>query len=111
MIGRFSIYVLIKFEIRLRLKVIYSRLLALDGTFRTVATQTPESGRICFTPKQFRVCLGLNFVQVPLEQIRRSSEFLECEQLGLIQRVMVNILIKFTKFSPFVSLVLQQLND
>jgi hypothetical protein len=41
MIGRFSIYVLIKFEIRLRLKVIYSNLLALNGTFRTVATQTP----------------------------------------------------------------------
>jgi hypothetical protein len=43
MIGRFSIYVLIKFEIRLRLKVIYSNLLALNGTFRTVATQTPFS--------------------------------------------------------------------
>jgi hypothetical protein len=43
MIGRFSIYVLIKFEIRLRLKVIYSNLLALNGTFRTVATQTPKT--------------------------------------------------------------------
>jgi hypothetical protein len=45
MIGRFSIYVLIKFEIRLRLKVIYSNLLALNGTFRTVATQTPITTR------------------------------------------------------------------
>jgi hypothetical protein len=46
MIGRFSIYVLIKFEIRLRLKVIYSNLLALNGTFRTVATQTPTPTNI-----------------------------------------------------------------
>jgi hypothetical protein len=64
MIGRFSIYVLIKFEIRLRLKVIYSNLLALNGTFRTVATQTPSFTGYFALGVSFAISTPSNLIQL-----------------------------------------------